>query len=353
MKDSLKLIEQACNGIRPERTPIFDLYRNDRVIEHFAGRRLDGSDNENTAILAAANGLDGTRQIITPFKVGQTWTDDMGNIRQAQRWMSWVIKNARNSTGEWVEWIKKEIERIESTPQPTQLQIQQEKQRQLAYNNLLKGTVNIFCTPETGFNRIIFGCQCGLKHFSFLWYDHRNIVMRWIKAIEKQQLDYIRLTAIRETSPLVMIYSDIAYNQGLMFSTDHFRQMGLLEHVEQICHCCHKKDMKVIFHSDGNVTEIIDGLVDAGIDGFNPIDVAAGMDSYLLRKKYPELILVGGLDVKSLLLNGTVDQIRAETRRLIENTGRQGRLLIGCTAEVAANIPLDNYLAFHDEAMTG
>jgi uroporphyrinogen decarboxylase len=111
--------------------------------------------------------------------------------------------------------------------------------------------------------------------------------------------------------------------------------------------------MKVIFHSDGNVTEIMDGLVDAGIDGFNPIDVAAGMDSYLLRKKYPELILVGGVDGKSLLLNGTIDEIRAETRKLIENLGRQGRLLIGSTTEVAANIPLGNYTAFHDETIAG
>ena len=76
IKDSGKLIADACRGIRPARTPIFDIFVNDAVIEHFAGRPfLGGALDEETAALAAANALDATRLIQAPNIDGSTWTD--------------------------------------------------------------------------------------------------------------------------------------------------------------------------------------------------------------------------------------------------------------------------------------
>ena len=96
-----------------------------------------------------------------------------------------------------------------------------------------------------------------------------------------------------------------------------------------------------------------DDLIAAGIDGLNPIESAAGMDLYALRRRYPELILVGGLDVTHLLPTGTPEDVRVETRRMIRETGAEGRLLIGSSTELEDNVPLANYLAFHDEVMRG
>ena len=54
-----------------------------------------------------------------------------------------------------------------------------------------------------------------------------------------------------------------------------------------------------------------------------------------------------------LFRSGTPAEVRAETRRLIERTGAEGRLLIGSSTEIGNDVPLDNYRAFHDEAMEG
>ena len=45
----------------------------------------------------------------------------------------------------------------------------------------------------------------------------------------------------------------------------------------------------MLFHSDGNLNPILDGLVEAGIDGLNPIEVLAGMDVGAIhrRRVYP------------------------------------------------------------------
>jgi len=77
------------------------------------------------------------------------------------------------------------------------------------------------------------------------------------------------------------------------------------------------------------------------------------MDVYEIRRRHPDLILVGGVDVTGLLRTGAPAEIRAETGRMIAEVGAGGRLLIGSSTEVGNDIPLENYLAFHDVVVAG
>ena len=75
------------------------------------------------------------------------------------------------------------------------------------------------------------------------------------------------------------------------------------------------------------------------------------MDIFEIRRKYPALTLVGGVDVTHLLRTASVEKISRQTKRIIAETGSEGHLLIGSSTEVGNDIPLDKYLAFHDEVM--
>jgi uroporphyrinogen decarboxylase len=354
MLHSKKLIEDVCRGIRPERTPIFDLLLNDAVIEHFAGRPLDGKADEETVILAAANGLDGTRWIPVPDADGRTWTDDMGNVRVASRWTCWVQRHALNTPEQWAAWLPQHIECLENEVPPSDSNRQEVFARQQSLNARLNGTVFIHCTPATAINEALFGpCGCGLEMFSYLWADDRDLVLRWLRALELQQRHVIERAAHAGTCNLAMIYSDVAFKGRTMFGRDMFRHIGFFEDVERICHECHLRGLKVIFHSDGYVMDIMSDLMVAGIDGLNPIEKAAGMDIYELRRQYPELILVGGVDVTYLLREGRPDDIRTQTRRILAEVGSEGHLLIGSSTELDNGVPLENYLAFHNEVTNG
>ena len=63
---------------------------------------------------------------------------------------------------------------------------------------------------------------------------------------------------------------------------------------------------------------LIDDFIDSGIDVLNPIQPLPGlMDPEELKARYGgRLIFHGGLDVQSLLLTGTPDEVRAEVRRM-------------------------------------
>jgi uroporphyrinogen decarboxylase len=226
-----------------------------------------------------------------------------------------------------------------------------ERLRQAALNDRLGGTMFIHCTPGTALNTIMFGYRCGLDALPILWADHPDLARRLLRAVEADSLRQIAFTACRETSPLAMIYSDVAYHDRLMFSPAQMRAMGFFDDVAGICDGCHRAGLQVIFHSDGNVMEIMDDLLACGIDGLNPLEKAAGMDVYAIRRRWPSLILVGGMDVSRLMPFGTPAEIRAETRKMIREVGAEGGLLIGSSTEIGNDIPLANYLAFRDEAM--
>lgn len=352
MQNSRQLIEQACAGHRPSRTPIFDLLCNDAVVEHFAGAQLDGKDDMGVMLTAAGRALDGTRSIFAPMREGKTWTDEIGNIHESARWTGWIRHHALADADAWSCWIAGHIERLEKVPVPGDIERAQAGSEQDAYNARLGGTVNVFCTPSTAINTALFG-YCGLAVFSYLWADERDLLLRWLRALERERRIETILAAHAAHSPLAMIYSDVAYRERLMFSRATFKEIGFFDDVADICAQCHEYGQTVIFHSDGYIMDIMDDLIACGIDGLNPIEKAAGMDAYALRRRYPHLILVGGMDVTHLLLSGNPAQVRAEARRMIDEVGAEGRLLIGSTTEVGNNVPLDNYLAFHDEAMRG
>ena len=353
MENSRALIMQACSGIRPERTPIFDLLLNDAVISHFAGQGFDGVDDEEVSIRAISNALDGSRHIAVPDIEGRTWTDEQGNVHIADRWTEWIQQHALNTSDEWCVWIKRDIDRLEAQGTPDANEVKSALSRQQCLNERLNGTAFIHCTPSTAINDMLFGRHIGLAMFSYLWADERPLILRWMRAIEMSQRRYIEATAHASTSNLAMIYSDVAFKQHTMFSRSMFQAFGFFDDVAAICDICHGKGLQVIFHSDGDIMDIADDLVAAGIDGLNPLEKAAGMDIYGLRRRYPQLILVGGVDVTHLLREGTPDDIRQETRRMIRELGSEGRLLIGSSTEVSNHVPLANYLAFRDAALKG
>jgi uroporphyrinogen decarboxylase len=351
MIDSRQLIEDACDGRKPSRPPLFDLLLNDAVIARFAGRPFDGQDDEAVSIAAVGNALDGSRHIAVPDVPGRTWVDEQGNLHEAARWTSWIRAHALTEPEQWIAWIARHIEQLEAAPAPTVEESGQALAQQRGLLARLNGTQFIHCTPSTAINDLLFGRHCGLEMFSYLWADQRPLMQRWLRALEGEQRRYIARAAHRETSGLAMIYSDVAFKHNLMFSKPTFRAMGFFDDVAGICEACHARGLRVIFHSDGNIMPLVDDLVAAGIDGLNPLEKAAGMDVYALRRRHPQLILVGGLDVTHLLPFGTPDEVRRETRRMIDELGSEGRLLIGSSTELGNDVPLENYLAFRDEAM--
>ncbi|HUT93749.1 MAG TPA: uroporphyrinogen decarboxylase family protein [Thermoguttaceae bacterium] len=144
----------------------------------------------------------------------------------------------------------------------------------------------------------------------------------------------------------IWIYDDMAYNRGPMFSPKQF-EIVFLPAYRRMIRAYKEAGAKYVFlHSDGDVRTILDVLVDAGIDGLNPLERRANMQMTALRKQYPKLILTGGMCNTRTLLRGTRREIEAEAREIID-LGRDGGIVIG-THSVSPEIPLENFVAYHE-----
>ena len=160
-------------------------------------------------------------------------------------------------------------------------------------------------------------------------------------------VEAIRRYDLRETG--VWIYDDMAYNTGPMFRPQSFEQVLLPAYKRMIAAYKAAGARYVFLHSDGDIRPLLDMLIEAGIDGINPLERRAGMHPAELRAKYPRLVLTGGMDNTDTLINGPIERIQAEAREIIDQ-GRDGGMVIG-SHSVSPEIPLPHFLAYHETCM--
>jgi uroporphyrinogen decarboxylase len=103
----------------------------------------------------------------------------------------------------------------------------------------------------------------------------------------------------------------------------------------------------VMIHSCGDVDELFDYLIEAGVNCFNPFQPEVMDVSTLLKKYRRRLTFHGGLSTQRTLPYGTVSDVRVETNRLLE-LGGDGNYIFAPAHDVEGDVPLENLLTFID-----
>ena len=100
----------------------------------------------------------------------------------------------------------------------------------------------------------------------------------------------------------------------------------------------------VMIHSCGDVDELFEDLIAAGVNCFNPFQPEVMDVDSLLPQYRGCLAFHGGLSTQRTLPFGTVRDVQAETRRLLE-LGRDGGYIFAPAHDVEGDVPLENMLA--------
>lgn len=104
-------------------------------------------------------------------------------------------------------------------------------------------------------------------------------------------------------------------------------------------------DIKIAYHSDGNVEPIIPELIEIGIDVLNPIQPAS-MDPAKIKSEYGDkLCFWGTIDEQKTLPFGTPEDVAKEVSQRLETVGFDGGLILAPTHHVQLDTPLENFWA--------
>ncbi|MFN2190316.1 MAG: uroporphyrinogen decarboxylase family protein [Candidatus Promineifilaceae bacterium] len=102
-------------------------------------------------------------------------------------------------------------------------------------------------------------------------------------------------------------------------------------------------NLKVAYHSDGNITRIIPELIEIGVDVLNPIQPAC-MDPLQVKETYGDrLCFWGSIDEQHTLPFGSTSDVAAEVRLRLKTIGRKGGLILSPTHHVQLDTPLENF----------
>ena len=103
--------------------------------------------------------------------------------------------------------------------------------------------------------------------------------------------------------------------------------------------------VKVAYHSDGNIYPIIPDLIEIGLDALNPIQPAS-MDPLKLKQDFGDkLCFWGSMDEQHTLPFGSAADVRSEVLTRLSTLGKKGGLILGPTHHVQLDTPLENFWA--------
>ena len=137
---------------------------------------------------------------------------------------------------------------------------------------------------------------------------------------------------------------DVASDEGPCLPPKVFRKL-VLPRMQRVAEECHKYGIYLLYGSDGNLWPIADDLFGrSGIDGYYEIDRRAGMDLHKLRKRFPNLVLIGNISSHTLHF-GTRDEVIAETLSCLREAKKSRGIIVGVSNYIVPGTPKENIKA--------
>ena len=145
---------------------------------------------------------------------------------------------------------------------------------------------------------------------------------------------------------------DIGTQERPFFSEEIFIEFIKPVYTELFAYA-HKKGMHVWLHTCGNIEAFIPHMIEARLDVLHPIQKYTMDEKQIIEKYKDKICFWAGMDVQRTMPFGTAEEVRQETRFMIDNyyLPGKGRLVLGPGNRMTvADIPYENVLAFLDES---
>ncbi|MBI2195076.1 MAG: hypothetical protein HYU36_24095 [Planctomycetes bacterium] len=148
---------------------------------------------------------------------------------------------------------------------------------------------------------------------------------------------------------IVGLGGDFACDLGPMVSPAHYREF-IAPRLRRQSQAIHRLGAYTTNASDGKLWPLLDSfLFEAEVDGYEEIDIAAGMDLKSLKTQYGDRVtFIGNMDIRFTLTRGPEEAIRKATVQCIEaGSGNGGHVLMSSNS-IHEDVPPENFFTYLD-----
>ena len=188
---------------------------------------------------------------------------------------------------------------------------------------------------------------CTLPRPALAWFHTRPALLHeYYRRMSGHALALIpRLVELG--ADIIGLGGDLASDHGPLISPAHYREF-LLPHLREQAALVHRLGKVCTTASDGDLWPIAqEVLVAPGVDGFEEIDHAAGMDLRRLKQCFGDrLTFIGNVDERWTLCRGTPEQTRRHVQEVIEAGRPGGGHILMCSNCIHEDVRPANFQAY-------
>ncbi len=188
----------------------------------------------------------------------------------------------------------------------------------------------------------------GFSQFSYALAESPDLVKAIFQRVGETLCALVETTTSMEWVGAQWLNDDLGFRSGTLASPQVIRE-HVFPYYQRICDTAHRNGRPVFMHSCGKLDRIMDELIDdIGIDAKHSFEHGI-LPVWEAKRRWGRRVgLLGGVDM-DLLARGTEDDVRAYTRRCVEECLPGGGWALGSGNSIANYVPVENFLAMLDE----
>ncbi len=143
---------------------------------------------------------------------------------------------------------------------------------------------------------------------------------------------------------VVMVSGDLAGETSTIMSPEHYREF-VKPYQAELVEAAHRRGMKIVKHSDGDIWPLLDDFVEVGFDGIHPIQPQCMDIGEVKQYLAGRACVLGNIDCRDLLVFGTEQQVEQAVRETIETAAPGGGYILSSSNSIHPGCKPENYIA--------
>lgn len=217
MDGSLDRVRAVIRGGTPDRPPLYELLRNDAVIEHFSGQALTVAGGTEAVYRAYAPAVDATRPAVrAPAEEASPLLDDGRRQRQC-RWTTWTEPRRYADGPEYAAAKRALVDAFDASWSAADQTRLAEQLAGLRRQAAQLGEV-FFFVPGPGPGLMGLYGEVGLEQFCYYLVDHPDLICAQLECNVQRALTWIEHLPPDHGIEAVFCGDDLAFRSGPLLS---------------------------------------------------------------------------------------------------------------------------------------